>query len=163
MTVIRVQAIISGYQGQAVNLIGAMHTEKGLFIIAKEQALGERTDGALIVSNNARLDGRDRLFDEDKLQRAIRLYFSLKGQGLLELLPAVMKHDPGNRIEADGMNERGTRYRLSPEITNGSVAILAMLEAADLAQAADTTSETASDIVDMYDSLDVPDGDWVTI
>ncbi len=166
MSVIRVQAIISGYQGKAVNLLGAMHTETGLFIVAKEQALTARTDGALTVSNNGRLDDRDRLFDEDKLQRAIRLYFSLKGQGLLELLPEVQKHDPAQRIQVDGMNDRGTRYGLSDEITNGHVAVLAMLEAADLSTAADTTSETAADITGMYAELDEYDpdsADWLTI
>lgn len=163
MSAITVQAIISGYRGPAVNLLGALQVETGLFIVAKEQGVEERLPGALIVSNSTRLDDRDRLFDEDKLQRAIRLYFSLKGQGLLELLPAVMKHDPGNMIEVDGMNERGTRYRLSPDITDGNIAVLAMIEAVDVSQGADTASSFAQEIAGMYDSLDDPDSDWATI
>ncbi|MDF0506513.1 hypothetical protein POK33_37810 [Burkholderia cenocepacia] len=163
MKQIRVQAIISGYQGPAVNLVGAMDAETGLFIIAREQGFDERIPGALVVSNQSRMEDRDRLFDEDKLQRAIHLYFGMKGQGLIELLPVVTKHDPGARIEPDSMNERGTRYRLMPELSNGNVAVLAMVEAADVALAADTTADTANDILSMYDELDEPVGDWATI
>jgi hypothetical protein len=160
---IRVQAIVSGYQGAAVNLLGALDPKTGLFIVAKEQGIDERTEGALTVSNNTRLEDRDRLFDEDKLQRAIHLFFSLRGQGLLELLPAVTKHDPGTRIESDGMNERGTKYRLAPEMSNGNVAVLALIEAADVALAADTTVSSADEIADMYGTLDDYDSDWATI
>ncbi|ABO60642.1 hypothetical protein LA345_39150 (plasmid) [Burkholderia vietnamiensis] len=160
---IRVQAIISGYQGAAVNLLGALDPKTGLFIVAKEQGIDERSDGALVVSNSTRMEDRDRLFDEDKLQRAIQLFFSLKGQGLLELLAAVTKHDPATRIESDGMSERGTRYRLAPEMSNGNIAVLAMIEAADMALAANTTIDTADDIAQMYGDLDGIDGDWATI
>ncbi|WP_244118704.1 hypothetical protein [Burkholderia gladioli] len=128
--------------------------------IAKGPPLEHRIPGALIVSNNPRLDDRDRLFDEDKLQAAIRRFHSLTTTRLIKFEPDAMKHNPSNWIEPDTMNERGTRYRLNPDIGNGAIAVLAMVEAINVSLGAAEMMDASDEIEAMYDQLD---DDWATI
>jgi hypothetical protein len=143
-----VQAQITGYTGPAVNLLAAVHAAKGLVVVSKELPLGERVPGATFTTNDTRADSRDRLFVEDHFQDAIRLFYRAYAMRLLELMPPVAKHDPTHRIEVDGMNEHGTKYRLANEISNGAVAVLAIFDAAEIslnvAGAADMVSELSA-------------------
>jgi hypothetical protein len=147
---IRIQAEISGYKGPAVNVLGALDPESGLFIVAKELKLGERLEGALVVSNDPRSQRRDRLFTEEDLQEAIRLFFRAQSNGLIELLPATTKHEPSHRIEADGIGEKGTKYRLSPDMTNGNIAVLALAATADGTFKAQAATDFCDELAAMF-------------
>jgi hypothetical protein len=149
---IKVQAELTGYFGPSVNLLGMLDTNSGFMIVAKELPVGERVDGALVITNSNRGE-RDRLFTEDDLQASIRQFFSARSMKLLELLAAVQKHDPGNRIQTTGVNERGTRYELSNETTNGNVAVLAMTFAANLSMTAEAANDMASEMTAMFLSI----------
>lgn len=150
---IRVQAEITGYSGPAVNLLGALDPDSGLLIVAKELKMGERLDDALVASNDPRAERRDRLFGEDDLQDAIRLYFRALSTGMVELLPGVAKHEVANRIENSGINERGTTYRLSPDITNGSIAVLALVLLADNAYKAQSATDFSNELTELFMSI----------
>lgn len=153
MKTIRMQAQISGFFGKACNLLAALDAESGLIIVSKELPLDQRVPGALLTTNDPRSDSRDRLFDDDKIAHAIRLYFRASTSGLLELLPAVKKYDPETRIENDGMNEHGAKYRLNPEMANGAVAVLALLDAADVSMNAEGASQMSREMADMFLSI----------
>jgi hypothetical protein len=131
-------------------LLGALDVDSGLFIVAKELKFGERPDGAVIVSNDPRSEQRDSLFTEEKLQDAIRLFFRAQATGVVELLPTVTKHEPSHRIESDGIGEKGTRYRLSPDITNGNVAVLALLSASDSTYRAQAATDFSTELAEMF-------------
>lgn len=153
MKTIRIQAEITAFSGQACNLIAALDAESGLLIVSKELPLGQRAPDVLVTTNNPRADGRDRLFDESKFQNSIRLYFRATAMGMLELLPAVTKYDPAHRIENTGVGEHGAKYTLHPEISNGAVAVLALMDAADVAMNAEGGSEMSREIRDMFLSI----------
>jgi hypothetical protein len=149
---VHIQAEITGYAGQAVNLRAALDPASGYIMISKELPFGERIPGALVVTNNTRGE-RDRLFTEDDFSTAIRQYFSVQAMKLLELLSAVSKHDPQLKIQTAGFNEGGTRYELSTETTSGNVAVLAIINAAHLTQNANDAMDFAGEISDMFLSI----------
>lgn len=153
MTTIRIQAHVTGYSGKAANVLGALDMESGLFIVAKELGPDERMDDVIVVSNDPRAERRDSLFDEDKLQNSIRLFFRAQATGMIELLPGVSKFDPSHKIEADGVGENGSKYRLSPDISNGNVAVLALLDAADRAYKAQSATDFSDELADLFMSI----------
>lgn len=150
---IKLQAEITGYSGPAVNLMGALDPESGLLIVAMELKVGERTADTMVTSNDPRSERRDRLFSEDDLQESIRLFFRAKSTAMLELLPPVVKHEPAHRIENNGIDENGTKYRLSPDITNGAVAVLALTALADRTYKAQSATSFAQELADMFMSI----------
>lgn len=153
MTSVVIQAEITGYSGLAVNLMGALDMDSGLLIVARELAMGERTDGAVIVSNDPRAEQRDSLFDEDRLQNAIRLFFRAQATGMIELLSAVSKFDPSHKIEANGLDENGSKYRLAPDVMNGNIAVLALVDAADRAYTAQKATDFSSELAELFMSI----------
>lgn len=150
---IRLQAEITGYAGPAVNLLGALDPDSGLLIVAKELAFGERLTDALVSANDPRSERRDRLFTEDDLQAAIRLHFRAQSTSMVELLPTVAKHEVAHRIENSGISERGTSYRLSPDITNGNVAVLALALLADNAYKAQSATDFSNELTELFMSI----------
>jgi len=149
---VHIQAEITGYGGQAVNLRAALDPASGYIIVSKELPFGERIPGALVVTNNSRGE-RDRLFTEEDFSTAIRQYFNVRAMKLIELLSAVTKHDPQSRIQTTGFNESGTRFELSTETSNGNVAVLAIINAASLSQNASDAMDMGSEMRDMFLSI----------
>jgi hypothetical protein len=153
VTTIHLQAEITGYGGPAVNLLGGLDPESGLLIVAKELKMGERKPDALVVCNDPRSERRDRLFGEGDFQDAIRLYFRATSTGMIELVPNMAKHEVAHRIQKSGINENGTRYELSSDITNGSVAVLALTLLADNAYKAQSATEFANEMAEFFLSI----------
>jgi hypothetical protein len=150
MITVRIQAEITGYGGSSANVLGALDMGSGLFIVAKELAYGERVEGAIAVSNDPRSEQRDSLFDEDKLQGAIRLFFRAKATAMIEMLPSVTKFDPSHKIEANGLDENGSKYRLSPDVSNGNMAVLALVDAADRAYKAQAATDFSDELAEFF-------------
>lgn len=153
MTTVRIQAEITGYSGKAANVLGALDMDSGLFIVARELAPNERIEGAIVVSNDPRSERRDSLFDEDKLQNAIRLFFRAQATGMIELLPNVAKFDPSHKIEANGLDENGSKYRLAADVGNGNIAVLALMDAADRAYGAQAATDFSDELADLFMSI----------
>lgn len=118
---------VTGYKGAGVSIFAAFDAQASVLSVARELGSLELIDrpGFLRISNQIDDPHRDALFTEDNLSEAIRCYYDMRGAGRLVMAPALQRHDPSNRIEADGVDERGTKYRISPEITCGQVAMLA--------------------------------------
>lgn len=119
---------ISGF-GQAgskpVTLLCALDEPTGVLVVGKEVAFKEgRIEGFSLVTN-VDLHQRDFFFTVDHLRDAIRDYFAKSGQGLLAIDDEVARYAPESQIEVDGIDERGPKYRLSADVGNGHVAILA--------------------------------------
>lgn len=150
MATVRIQSIATGYKGKAANLLGALDTDTGLLIVAKELLPGQVAEGALLVTNDPRSEQRDSLFSEEKLQDAIRLFFRAKANGTFEVMAALTKHDPDHMIEVQSIEERGSRYRLNPDFTNGNAAVLAMLDAAHRAHTAQEVADFADELAEFF-------------
>jgi hypothetical protein len=149
---VTMQAEIVGYHGQAVNLRAMLDTASGFIIVSDEMPPGERVSGALVVTNDPRGE-RDRLFTEEAFQDAIRQFYSAKHTGLLEIMSQVAKHDPQARIQTSGFNESGTRYELSTDTTNGNVAILALVNAANVTLKANDAMDMGAEMASMFLSI----------
>lgn len=159
MTTILMQAEITGYKGVSVNILAALDSESGLVIASKELAPGERRPGAMIVSNDPRSETRDRLYTEDSFSDSIRSYFRAVSSKMIELLPAVSKYDPTQYIETNGMGENGIRYRLSDEVSNGNVAVLALVHSAEMIVSAESTNDMGAEMArTMYEDDDYGTG-----
>lgn len=152
MSAIVIQAQITGYAGRAVNLLGAVDTDSGYVMVHEELSVDTRDEKAVFVTNDPRAE-RDSLFTEEKLQEAIRLFFRARASGLLELDSSLAKHDPEHKIENDGVDEKGTKYRLDAEITNGNIAVLAMISAANATYGAQATADFAGEMAEMFLSI----------
>lgn len=153
MSDVLIQAEVSGYQGRATNLLGALDTDSGMLIVVKELSVGERTANAIVISNDPRTERRDGLFTEDKLQDAIRLFFRATATEMVELHESMSKHNPAHKIQRDGIGENGTKYQLAPEVTNGNVAVLALIEAADKTYKAQSASDFSGELASLFLSI----------
>ncbi|WP_109479120.1 hypothetical protein [Paraburkholderia sp. C35] len=157
MSVVTLQAEINGYKGQAVNLLAAVDAGDpgaadgtGLVIVSQELPLGHREPGAMMTSNDPRAPARDLLFDESMIAAAIDLYFRADSTGMIELLSPVQRFNPGGAVQVRGVAATGTRYELNPEITNGQIAVLALMYAANRSMSVADTSEFADEMAEMY-------------
>lgn len=153
MTTVLLQAEISGYQGRVANLLGALDTDSGMLIVAKELPLGERHAGATMISNDPRAERRDALFSEDRLQDAIRLYFRATATEMVQLHAGATKHDPRHKIQTDGVGEHGTKYLLSPDVGNGHIAVLALIDAANNTYNAQAASDFSAELANLFLSI----------
>lgn len=140
---------ISGY-GQSgakpVTLLCALDEPTGVLVVGKEVAFKEgRLEGFSLVTN-VDLAQRDFFFTVDHLRDAIRDFYAKHGQGLLAIDDEVARYSPESQIELDGIDERGPKYRLSADIGNGHVAILA-------AVAFVTTQKPKQELIDAMDEF----------
>lgn len=135
MDSIRLQATIGGLatggQGGAETLLGEMDLTSGVLLVdaARTVRAGEdevRHEGCAALTNNPAAEEQDALFTDADIRDAIHDYFSFQGRGLLVLDDAVARHNPATKIEPDGLDERGRKYRIAPDMTNGQLAVIAM-------------------------------------
>lgn len=115
----------------ALTLYGELDRASGLVMVFEAAPLRpgvapERRPDHAILTNDPAIEPRDSLFTEDHLRAAVNDYFAARGRGLLKLEPDVQRFDPAAKIEPDGMDERGRKYRFSPDLNDGMVAVLAM-------------------------------------
>lgn len=128
---IQIQAAIGGLgSGAGAEIVfGELDRPSGVLLIDAALALPPgmpeaRRGGCAVVTNNPSTDDRDELFTDVELRQAIEDYFAFSGRGLLVIEPAVARHDPRSKIEPDGLDERGRKYRIAPDMTNGQLAVI---------------------------------------
>lgn len=140
---------ISGYgpSGDKPITLDCFYDRDGDFLVMmKETPFTEvRPEGSNLVTN-LDLQTRDFLFTDEHLRDAIRSYFGRSGRGTIHLEDSVMRFIPDTKIETDGIDEKGPKYRLSADIQNGHVAVLAAVAFA-------STQSTKSAVIEMMDDL----------
>ena len=120
---------ISGYgqNGAEPVTLRCFHDVETDFLVIDTKApefAESRPEGFALVTN-LELQTRDFLFSNDHIRDAIRDYFARDGQGLIDIEDELNRYRPDSKIERDGIDERGPKFRLSPDIGNGEVAVLA--------------------------------------
>lgn len=116
---------IAGFSGEPVSLYGAFDHEEDLLLVSDSKAYDPGDAPELLkISNQERDTHRDDLVSDDDLQAAIRAFFEMDGLKLLALSEKAARHNPSNKIERDGVDEGGVRYRISPDITCAQVAVM---------------------------------------
>lgn len=117
---------IAGYGGTAVSVFCAYDTESDMLAVSREADYEPTArDGFLKITNQDRDAAYDALFTEELTRNAIGAFFELDALKLLAISPKVQRCNPSNKIERDGMDESGMKYRISPDVTNAQVAVLA--------------------------------------
>ena len=112
-------------------LYGALDMGSGVLMIDVAQSIKpgvkpKRYKESAMATDDATAEDYDILFTEDLLQDAIRDYFSFAGRGVLDIGDAVQRHNPASKIEADGLDEHGRKFRLAQDITNGQIAVIVL-------------------------------------
>jgi len=102
---------------------------------------------------NMKLPAYDCLFLEEHLSAAIRSYKEMEGQGLLTYSDDSMKFTP--RVETDGIDERGQKYRLDQSISNGQMAVLAIVHFVSRQQAITSTATLSERMAGLYDIMSI--------
>lgn len=124
----KIQSTIAGFAGQPVSLVASLDKKTGVIVVVKEiKFREERAKEDFVLVSNLDLPSLDLRFSDDLIRDSIRAYFTRKAQITLDLHDAVKRFAPDQKIEQDAVDEGGRRYRLSPDIQNGQVAILAIV------------------------------------
>lgn len=122
----RILTVISGYQGPPIALASVLDESTGVLVIAKQLSYREdRPAPDMAVVSNLDLKACDFLYTDARLRDSIRAYFARRGQGTLEIESILGRYMPDNKIEQDGVDESGRKFRISPDIDNGQIAVLA--------------------------------------
>lgn len=134
-TYVALQATIAGMgagsAGGAETILAGYDLDSGVLLVdgARSEEPGTvaaRDDDSVVVTNDVALVDHDQLFLEDQFREAITAYFSLQASGQLEIDTALMRHSPAGKIEPDGVDEKGRKFRVAPDISNGQLAIIAL-------------------------------------
>lgn len=120
----RIQACISGYGGKLATVL-ATYVDGVVFVAKSVSYRTERVSDSVLVSNTELPAMEFRLTEAD-LGKAIEAFNQLRNSGLLRIDQAAQACDPSGAIEQDGITETGRKMRISPDIKNGQVAVLAI-------------------------------------
>jgi len=151
----KILASIGGYGAMAAEAvtIAALRQPDGILaIIRSVNYTAQRQPGMAFVTN-MKLDAYDCLFQEEHLSAAIRSLKEMEGQGLLTYSDDALKFKP--RVETDGIDERGQKYRLDANIDNGQMAVLAIVHFVSRQQAITKTATLSERMAGLYDIMSV--------
>lgn len=132
---ILLQATIGGFSSTAATggdtLLGELDVGTGVLLIdthaAAPAGVAEvRRPGYAVVTNNSAAPDFDIVFTENDLRDAIADYYGFAGRGLLVLESPVSNFNPASKIEPDGLDERGRKYRIAQDMSNGQVAVMVL-------------------------------------
>jgi hypothetical protein len=130
--VIPIQATIVGYSGKPCTLFSAYDADSQILVVSVEAEFRrDRREGCMVITNNQDLE-RDGLFTEDDLKDAIDAFFFMQGgvaidgkSNRLQFSDRAQRANPGSKIEKDGIDASGQKYRISEDISCAQVAALA--------------------------------------
>ena len=153
----QIQSSIMGFSRTPTSVYSIYDDEANyLVVIAEKEWRTTRFKECVLISDEE-LDDRDFLFNQQKVSDAINAYYDMVSLSSIEVKDSVARCNPDAGIEYDGLKEGGKIFRLSPDITNSQVAVLAAcLFIKD--------NKKAKLSLDMADDLrDLMQGDVITI
>lgn len=129
---IPIQATISGYGSKPCTLFSAYDIDSQVLVISVEaKHQRERRDGCMVITNAPDIP-RDMLFSETDLKKAIDTFFYMRSgmavdgkSSKLAFSDKVVRLNPQNSIEKDGMDANGQKFRISENIACSQIAVLA--------------------------------------
>lgn len=143
---------VAGYGGNPVSLFAAFSPDTGdlLCVDCTDMEMGEIA-GFLHVSTTGAEVACDMRFAESDLSQAIQDYFLMDGMKSVHLEKSVSRFKPTNKIQADGVDINGVKYKLDGEVKNGHVAILAACFAAQRQRQVANSMEAMDDLGELSD------------
>jgi hypothetical protein len=142
---------IAGYGGEGAKptTLAAFFDESNSSMVAlKEVPFREKADKGYAFVTNLRLENYDCLFTESHLQGAILAYREEVARVGFILADEVGKHRP--RIETDGIDASGQKYRLHASMTNGEVAVLALAHFQSRQRSVGSLTNQMDKMADLY-------------
>lgn len=121
----KIMASISGYAGERVTLVALLDPVTLVLAIAKSIKFREAREEGYAFVTNTRSEAYDCLFGEEHWDEAIRAFKVSQGNETMTLSDHTIRWQP--RVESDGVDDKGSKYRLPDDMTNGEVAILALV------------------------------------
>lgn len=146
----KLQVAISGFMGQATVLLCVIDDDTGVLTIGKQAPFTEERKEGFALVTNLDLPDYDFEFTDKHLSDAIRSYFSRAGQDMVAFAPSLTRYQPDNRIEKDTVDESGPRYRISPDIDNGQIAVLAAVAFATKQKPISAAAEMMNELSQLY-------------
>lgn len=156
---ISLQATIGGMSAaspEVYTLLGQLDRISGVLLVdaavrVKPGTPERRIGGSAAVTNNTETQDRDALFTEADIRDAINAYMDFAGRGLLVLAESVSRFNPQSALETDGLDSHGRKYRISPEMNNGRLAVLALCWYAFRQSNIGATMAQQDDYADLFD------------
>lgn len=125
---------VIGYSGQAVSAFCAYdpishvlsfgRVDKYEGGVPKSKAGESRRDRFLLLTNQVTDAAHDQLISSDDMRDAIDAFFAMNDSESMVFGEGLAGHNPSHRIERDGVDERGVKYRLAADVSNGMVAAI---------------------------------------
>jgi hypothetical protein len=146
-----IQISCAGFKGEPVTLLAKRDTTTGVLFIVKKVAYREnRVKPGFAVVSDVDLDEADFRFTDKHLRGAITAYYSRMAQGHIDIDSKLSRYNPNNKIEPDGVDESGRKYRISPDIDNGQIGVLAVVAFIEAQKPINAAVSMADEITDIY-------------
>lgn len=141
---------VAGYGGKPVSLFAVFAPDTGDLLCTDciDMEMGE-VKGFLHVSTTGAEVACDMRFTENDLSQAIQDFFMMDGMRAVFLDGNTQRLKPTNKIQADGVDVNGVKYKLDGDVQNSHVAILAACFAAQRQRQVANTMEAMDDLADL--------------
>lgn len=133
---------------EPVTLMAFKSNALGTMTVLSKITYRECPDEGFAFVTNLRLKTFDCLFKEEHLADAITGYKEGEGMGTILLADDVSKYRP--RIEVDGVDTQGQKYRLHSDIGNAEVAVLALAHFMSRQRGIESLTQMSDDIARLY-------------
>jgi hypothetical protein len=147
----RIMVSIGGYGpagSDPVTLTAFKNNALGSLVILEKVTYRDVPDEGFAFVTNMRLKNYDCLFKEEHLADAITAY--KEGEGMLTIILAddAARYRP--KIETDGVDTQGQKYRLGSEIDNAQIAVLALAHFMSRQRGIESLGRMSDDIARLY-------------
>lgn len=159
--IVFIRVNVMGYSGQAVSAFCAYDPKTHVLSFSRvdkydpdvpKSKTGEsRRDRFLLLTNQATDTAHDGMISSDDMRDAIDAFFAMNDSESMVFAEGLSGNNPSHRIERDGVDERGVKYRLAPDVSNGMVAAIF----AALAAVRQRNQMIAEDTMDNFLMIDV--------
>lgn len=147
----KIMVTIGGYGGagaEPITLGAFKNNVLGVTVVKGKVAYREVPDEGVAFVTNMRLTNYDCLFRDEDLSGAIIAFKEAEGMGTFLFDDDAARFRP--RIESDGVDTNGQKYRLAADISNGEMAALALAHFLSRQRSVDAISHITSDIARLY-------------
>lgn len=147
----KIMVSVGGYGpagSEPVTLAAVKNNALGTLVVLSKVTYRDVPDKGFAFVTNLRLKDYDCLFKEEHLADAITAYKEAEGMNTIILADDVARWRP--RIESDGVDTQGQKYRLAADIGNAEVAILALAHFMSRQRGIETLGRMSDDIARLY-------------
>ena len=140
---------MAGYAGPAMSVMCAINNTGLLGVLRVVPLETKDRPGFLRIASHTSEEAADAVFNQDDAREAIGAFFTLKSLGLVQIDAKANSADPANKIEQDGIDASGQKYRIAPDISNQQMGVLAACWFAERQRGAARAIEAAEELSEL--------------